>query len=186
MQYKEIEVRFLEINKAQVVEKLRSLGAEDRGEHMLSEVIIYDKEYLWRDKERKHIRLRTYAGKTYLSYKHHKDLSLEGTDEVEFEVSDPIAAEEFFVRLGYVPYRHQEKRRHTLVLDECVIDIDEWPRIPVYLEIEGASEVSIKQCAEKIGLDWSSVELRTPRQVIEEKYRIPVGLMRWFTFDRFE
>ena len=42
MNTKEIEVRFLEVDKPSLVSKLLKLGAHDEGEIMLEETIIYD------------------------------------------------------------------------------------------------------------------------------------------------
>ncbi len=67
-----------------------------------------------------------------------------------------------------------------------MIDIDTWPRVPTYVEIEGQSEEDLKKTAELLGLDWSKVVLENPRVVIEKYYKIPVGMMTYFTFDRFE
>ena len=186
MDYREIEVRFLEIDKEALMARLNKLGAADKGEDLLDEKIIYDKALTWRDDGGTFLRLRTQKGKTLLCYKHRTEQSATGTEEIEFEVSDPAAAEELLARVGYVTYRAQQKKRHTYVLDGVTIDIDTWPRIPTYVELEGTSEESLKEVAAKLGLEWDKVELRNPRMVIEEVYGVPVGQMTWFTFDRFE
>ncbi|MBU6321083.1 MAG: hypothetical protein KGI78_01375 [Patescibacteria group bacterium] len=54
------------------------------------------------------------------------------------------------------------------------------------MEIEGPSEEALKEAAASLGLDWKDAVFENPRIVIEERYRIPVGTMTWFTFDRFE
>lgn len=186
MDYREVEVRFLEIDKDDLVSRLKGLGAEDKGEDLLDEKIIYDKALTWRDEPGTFLRLRTQKGKTQLCYKHRKEQSATGTEEIEFEVPDPVAAEALLGRLGYVMYRAQQKKRHTFVLGDVTVDIDTWPRIPTYVELEGKSEDDLKRAASKLGLDWDRVELRDPRMVIEEVYNVPVGNMTWFTFDRFE
>jgi hypothetical protein len=66
------------------------------------------------------------------------------------------------------------------------VDIDTWPKIPTYVELEGCSEDDLKAVAKQLGLHWDTVELRDPKLVIEQVYGIPVGQMKWFTFDRFE
>lgn len=186
MEYREIEVRFLEVDREVLIEKLKALGAEDLGEYMLEERIIYDEALTWRDGVHKILRLRTSNGKTQLTYKHRTEITAEGTEEVEFEVSDPAAAEVLLERLGYVAYRHQQKKRHSFHLGDVVIDIDTWPKVPTYVELEGPSEAALKEAAKLLDLEWDTVELRSPRTVIEEVYMIPVGNMRWFTFDKFE
>lgn len=186
MDYREIEVRFLEIDKEALIKKLRKLGAEDKGEDLLDEKIIYDKTLVWRDEGETFLRLRTQKGKTKLCYKHRTEQSVDGTEEIEFEVSDPNAAEALLKKLGYETYRAQQKRRHAFDLGGVIIDIDTWPRIPTYVELEGQSEDALRNAAAKLELNWENVELRNPRMVIEEVYNILVGEMKWFTFDRFE
>ncbi len=186
MDYREIEVRFLEIGKNALVQKLTELGAEDKGEYLLDEKIIYDKDLAWRDTSGTFLRLRTCNGNTSLTYKHRTEDTVDGTEEVEFEVSDAAAAETLLNRLGYETYRAQQKKRHTFQLGEVTVDIDTWPKIPTYVELEGFSEAALKDAAQKLNLDWNTVELRNPRKVIEQVYGIPVGQMKWFTFDRFE
>ena len=186
MENREIEVRFLEINKDELIKKLIELGAEDKGEDLLEETIIYDKELKWRDEGGKLMKLRTRKGKTVLTYKHHFEHSATGTEEIEFEVSDAKAAEILLETIGYPGYRHQQKYRHTFVLDGVIFDIDTWPRVPTYVELEGSSEEVLKATAQKVELNWNKVVLENPRVVIEKTYNIPVGNMRWFTFDKFE
>lgn len=186
MEYREIEVRFLGIDKDALIATLRSLGAEDLGEDLLDERIIYDRELTWRDGVKKILRLRTQKGKTTLTYKHRTEMTAEGTEEIEFEIPDPTAAEALLERLGYDMYRAQQKKRHSFHLGEVIVDIDTWPKIPTYVELEGPHVEALQEAAGLLGLDWENVELRNPRTIIEDDYGIPVGNMRWFTFDRFE
>jgi len=182
---KEIECRFLDINKEDLVSRLITLGATDLQEKFLEEIIIYDKDMKWRDGD-KRLRLRTVDGQTKLSFKHHTAHTVDGTTEIEFGVDDAKQAELFLEQLGFVSYRHQQKKRHTLVLDGVTFDIDTWPKVPTYVELEGESEDSLKKVCKQVGFDWDKAVFHNPRWVIENVYKIPVGTMRWFTFDRFE
>ena len=154
MENKEIEVRFLEIDKEALVERLLEVGAKDLGEPMLEEIIFYDPEGKWKEQE-KRVRLRKSGNTVKLSYKETKEKTIHGTIEIEFEVSDMGMAEKFLEKVGLAAFRHQQKKRHTFELDDVVIDIDTWPRIPAYVELEGPSEGAIRGVAEKLGLDWS-------------------------------
>jgi adenylate cyclase class 2 len=185
MSAREIEARFLEIDPEALKEKLRALGAEDMGEDLLEEVIIYDKDLAWREKGRL-LRLRKRKGKAYLTYKKRHEIALSGTEELELEVSDQDAVLDLLEELGYVGYRQQEKRRHTFLLDGVTFDIDSWPRIPTYLEIEGPSEEAVREAAAKLGFDWKDARFENAKLLIEKIYNIPMGSMRWFTFTRFE
>ena len=48
----EIETRFLDINKSDLISKLHSLGAKDLGESKLDEIIFYDQTLTWLDKNK--------------------------------------------------------------------------------------------------------------------------------------
>lgn len=186
-EHQEIEVRFLEIDKEALKKKLLSLGAKDKGEDLLEEIIVYDKDLAWRDeKPFKRIRLRVRKGEITLGYKCHQEETVDGTEEIEFEVSDKEKALVLLEKLGFVAYRHQEKKRHTFLLDDVTVDIDSWPRIPTYVEFEGPSGEALMVAAKKVGFDWKDAVFEDARAVIENRYHIPVGKMRYFTFTRFE
>lgn len=182
---REIEVRFLEIDRDGLMKKLRDLGAKDRGEAFLDEVIIYDADLKWLE-VRKLVRVRKAGDTITLSYKHHDKMNQGESQEIEFEVSDFDKAVALMTELGLVPYRRQQKRRHTFELGDVIFDFDTWPKIPTYVEVEGHSLETIRKGAEAVGLDWSKAVMKDARWVIENVYNIPVGKMRWFTFDRFE
>ena len=183
---REIEVRFLEVDKSLLIKKLISLGAQDRGEDLLEETIFYDKNYKWRDVENKFVRLRKNNTHVSLAYKHHQQENVDGVEEIEFDVSDAQKAEFFLEKLGLVAYRHQQKKRHSFLLDGVVVDIDTWPRIPTYVELEGSSESELKRIAKKLELEWEDALFESARTIIEQRYNIPVGSMEWFTFHKFK
>jgi adenylate cyclase, class 2 len=185
MNTKEIEVRFLEIDKPSLVSKLLELGAHDEGEIMLEETIIYDPEFKWRDEQR-FVRLRKIGDSTKLTYKEHREHTVDGTYEIEFGVDDYKKAELLFEKIGLIAFRHQQKKRHTLQLNGVTFDIDTWPKIPTYVELEGESENDLMNAAKAVGLDWEKAEFHNARWVIENIYKIPVGTLKWFTFDRLE
>lgn len=185
--HQEIEVRFLEIDKDFLIARLHELGAVDEGEKMLEEVICYDKDLLWRDGATKILRVRKTGERVILSYKDRPGGdTVDGTIEYEFAAPSMQTALLFLEALGYPAYRHQQKRRHTFILGGVMVDIDTWPRIPAYVELEGEGEQALKDAAHKLGLEWVDVVTDNPRKVIEERYGIPVGTMTWFTFERFE
>jgi len=186
MENREIECRFLEIDKEALIKKLLDLGAEDQGEKLLQEVIIYDKDLKWRNED-KRMRIRNADGKLTLSYKEHTDHNtVDGTIEIEIGIDNIKQTELLLEKLGFASFRHQEKKRHTFILDSVTFDIDSWPRIPTYVELEGDSEEALKKAAAAVGYDWKDVVFENPRSVIENRYKIPVGKMTWFTFERFE
>lgn len=177
----EIEVRFLEVNKADLVAKLRALKAKELQDVMLEEIIFYDKDLTWSDKGQR-VRIRKNGDKIQLDYK--KTVTGLISHEVEFLISDINAATLFLESIGLVAHRRQQKERHSFRLGDVMIDIDTWPQMPPYVELEGDSEAALKDAARQLGLDWQQVVLDDPRKIIKEHYAIPYDDIRWFTFDR--
>src|SRR3989344_6765434 len=143
---REIEVRFLNINPKAIIAKLIKLNAKDECEYKILETIFYDKNKTWIEKG-KFVRIRKSKNKILVSYKHHQKHTATGTYEIEFEVNDFNKAKLFLENLGLVAFRIQEKKRHTFKLENVILDIDTWPTIPTYLEIEGESEEDLKDIA---------------------------------------
>ena len=150
---KEIETRFLEINKEEFIKKLISLEAVDKGEEKLEETIFHAADGSWLGK-RKFVRLRKTKDKIKLTYKENIEQTVDSAKEVEFEVSDLDKCSQFFEKIGLKAMRQLEKYRHTLLLGEVTLDVDTWPKIPTYVEIEGPTVESLKDFCDKFGLDW--------------------------------
>jgi adenylate cyclase class 2 len=150
---KEIETRFLDIDKDRLVQKLASLGAIDKGDEKLEEIIFHAADLSWVGK-RKFVRLRKKKDRTVLTYKENVGQTVDSAQEIELEVSDLGKCSEFLGKLGLQPMRQLEKYRHTFELDGVTIDIDTWPKIPPYVEIEGPSVESLKNVCSKLDMDW--------------------------------
>lgn len=181
----ETEARFLDIDKAELINRLVSLGARDHGEQLLSEVIFYDAEKTWLS-QGKRVRLRSDKNKTELTYKENSHQAIDSAKEIELDVADAEKATLLLEAIGLRAFRRQEKRRHKLTLDSVTIDIDTWPNIPTYVEFEGASEQEIRDVAERTGFKWDNVIFDDAREIIQKHYGVAYDDLRWFTFDRQE
>lgn len=184
--YREIEVRFLEVDKEKLIKKLTELGAEDKGENLLKEVIFYDKFLKWQYKEKKFVRIRQTKEGIFLAFKHNQESTSEGTKEVEFQIDNFEKAKQFLKEVGLREYRQQEKKRHKFILNNVIVDIDTWPTVPTYVELEGSSEKDLKKVAKLLNLDWLNVVFEAPRYIIETRYNIPFSKLKKFTFSKIE
>lgn len=149
----EIETRFLDINKDELVKKLVSLGAIDKGEEKLEEIIFHAADGSWIGK-RKFVRLRKTKDKIKLTYKENIEQTVNSAREIELEVSDMDKCSKFLEKIGLKEMRQLEKYRHTFELGDTTIDIDTWPKIPTYMEIEGPSVEAVKNTCDRLGFDW--------------------------------
>jgi adenylate cyclase, class 2 len=184
----EFEVIFTNINVAEIRNKLKSLGAQK----------IFEKTYRrlnfeypdWRlDKNASWIRLRDEGEKITLAFKkrlgpgegeHGNDL---GMREIEFEVSDYDKTRDFFLAIGLIYKLEVENRRERWMLSDIQFDIDTYPLIPTYLEIESSSWAKVKEGSELLGLDYrqkricSGTQIYKDHGIITQDYSI-------LTFDR--
>lgn len=180
----EIETRFLEIDKGKILLRLKELKAVDRGEIKLNEIIFYDKNLEWL-KENKLAKLRKKNNTVTLTFKNNKEQKVDSAKEIEFTVSSFEDAKAFLEAVGLVAYRIVEKYRHSFQLDGVIVDIDTWPKIPVYAELEGSSVEDLKLVAQKLDLVWENRFDGDPRYVYK-KYGFDFDQIRTVTFDKFE
>lgn len=73
-------------------------------------------------------------------------------DEIEFLISDAPAAAALLARLGYQPAVIYEKRRETWRVADCLVTLDQLPRLGNWLEIEGPTESAVLSVRNKLDL----------------------------------
>ncbi len=143
----EYEVRVLEINKEAVEKRLKELGAEFCWDK-IQRRYVYD---FIPKIDGKWIRLRTNGDKSTLTIKNLVSSEIDGTQELEIEVDNFERCHLILKELGYEPKGYQENRRCHYVLNGVDVDIDFWPLIPTYMEIEGKSEAAVYNALETLG-----------------------------------
>lgn len=180
----EIEARYIDVDPKELVKKAVALGGKDTGEHLLEETIFYDKDLSWSPKGR-YARIRSYNGRHVFTHKQISGDTIDGAEEIEFTVDDPAQLKAFLEKMELVPFRVQQKKRHKIIFDGVVLDIDSWPLIPPMLEIEGDSVEQVKEMAEKLGFNWDDALFIDPKKIIEN-YGHDVSNFRYFTFDKCE
>jgi adenylate cyclase class 2 len=105
-----------------------------------------------------------------------------GMKEVEIVVSDFNLADKLLIELGFIEKFYEENKRERYVLDNIEIDIDGWPMIPSYVELEGNSWESLEKLANKLNLNWSEHSRCSTMQVYE-KYGINENDYSVITFE---
>ena len=153
MDYKEYEVRLLNIDKETFIKKIESLGAKFVNKyHQIRYVYDFNPKI-----PNKWIRLRTDGITTTLAIKEHQKEEIGGTREIEIEVSDLLKTHLILEELGYKRRSIQENRRTRYILDDVELDIDEWPMLNTYVEFEGKNEEVIINLLNKLGISRDEV-----------------------------
>ena len=174
----EYEIRVLEINKEEIVNKLKKLGAIMKG-NFKQKRYVYD---LKPAENGKWIRLRTNGKVTTLTYKDIVSNTLDGTKEVEFEVEDFDKANEFLEKIGFINRSYQENERIQFILNNVEIDIDSWPMIPTYMEIEGKSEEEVLNMKKVLNIDESNVTTLNCDDIYRKIYKIDISKIKELKF----
>ena len=143
----EFEVRILNINVEEITKKLKSLNAKFLGEK-LQRRYVYN---LLDKKDDSFLRLRTNGDFSTLTFKEMKFDGVDGTKEVEVKVSSFEDTKVILEKIGYFPLTYQENKRRSYLLDGVEIEIDFWPNIPAYLEVECKSKDDVLKTLDLIG-----------------------------------
>ncbi|VVB81807.1 CYTH domain protein [uncultured archaeon] len=148
----EFEVKILDIDVAGIQKKLAELNAKKQFDRLMRRYIFQFNPPV----KGRWIRLRDDGSRITLAVKEIEDESkIEGTKEVEVAVGDFEKTRELLQELGFRPKAYQENRRIHYELGGCCIELDFWPKIPAYLEVEGASKEAVEDAVKKLGFDLS-------------------------------
>lgn len=178
----EYEVRKLDISFDEIIQKIEKLGAKRVG-------VYHQKRYVYDFipvQKGRWIRLRSNGEFTTLTIKEIKSLRVDGTKELEVVVSDFEDTNEILTKLGYEPRTFQENFRIEYTLDGVNFDLDKWPMIPPYLEIEGQSEESITKMVNALGLMMCDVTTMDVDTVYYSKYGIQLDSIKDLRFSEDE
>lgn len=136
---------------------------------------------------KKWIRVRQTNDKTTIAVKHilaDNGTNLQQMLETEIEVPNIKEANNLLEALGYAYKSYQEKERITYVLEGYELDIDTWPGIPTYVEVEGKSETDLENILNK--LDYSMKDtVSCTADEIYEKYGLSMFDRREIKFENY-
>ena len=166
----EYEIRVLEIDKDKLIKRLNELNAKFIGE-------FNQKRYVYNiipKTDGRWLRLRTNGKKSTLTYKSVEKNSIDGTKELEIEVEDFEKTNSLLELVGVKNKGYQENNRIQYILDGVEIDIDSWPLIPTYVEIEGENEESVLNILKKIAIDDKKVTTLDVQSIYKEIYNIDI------------
>jgi adenylate cyclase class 2 len=171
----EIEIKFLDIDVNDVTKKLLALGAEKMGEYHYRR-IVFDYPDFRLDKQGAWLRLRDEGEKITLTYKQRlgKNLnSISGDDEGMLESETIVESfdrtRDILLKIGLIEKMYQENKRTRYILDGVEFDIDSWPLINPYLEIEGLSWDKVYEAAEKLGFNKKAGKIFSTNEIYRQK-----------------
>lgn len=168
----EIETKVLDIDAAQIVQKLESFGAQKVSQGRLV-VDWFDFRNTKEGDEPWFLRIRTNSkGETEVTWKAKSDIlgTARKHKEINFPIPHPDKLADLFGELGLKNYAHQEKDRTTYTYKDWQFDIDQYPGMPAFVEIEGTSEEHVKEAMDILGVTNNRTWAKGERTLIQDIY----------------
>ncbi|MFJ6011186.1 class IV adenylate cyclase [Streptomyces sp. NPDC092952] len=146
----EYEAKALDVDPVEMARRIIAAGGVETAPARVMRRYVYDTvphvPGRW-------VRLRDTGDAVTLCVKEIHTDAVDGTRETEVTVDDFAEAAELLRLAGLTPRGYQENRRTSYALGAARLEIDEWPRIPPYLEIEADDEAQVWAAATALGLD---------------------------------
>lgn len=154
----EYELTYIDIDTKKIEDKLNSLDAKKIGDFHYKR-IVFDYPDFRLDKQAAWVRLRDEGDKITLTFKQRLGTDLrdkltgdDGMYEKEIVVSNFDDTREILLKIGLIEKMYQENKRTKYHLNNVEFDIDTWPLLDPYLEIEGTNWDDVYKAVEIIGL----------------------------------
>jgi len=171
----EIEVKFLNIDPVLMEKKLVGIGAKKIFEKMYKRR-VFDYPDLRFNSRGSFVRVRDEGDKITLTFKqrlgvktHDGKTNDESMEEIEVNVSDFEKTAEILKKIGLEEKFYEENRRIRYQLDDIEFDIDFWPLLEPYLEIEAPSWGKIDEAIKLLKLNPDDKKIFSTYQAYQLK-----------------
>lgn len=169
---KEIEATFINIDPDVIRARLVELGATQVSPERLMKRTVFDFPDLRLQEVGGWIRVRDEAGKITTSYKQQNDETINGTIESQVTVDSFESMCAIYEHIGLRAKAYQETKRESWELNGVEVEIDTWPWVPTFVEVEGPNEQAVKDVADTLGLVWSTALHGDVTAVYKQYYNI--------------
>ncbi len=150
----EIEAKFLDVNHDKIREVLKSKGAK----LVQSRQLMKRKNFDYPGRKLQEIggwvRVRDEGNKITLAYKQLDHRGVDGTKEVYVTVNSFDDTCLLLESIGLECTSYQETKRESWLLGDVEIELDEWPWIKPFIEIEAPNEEKLREVTKQLGLDF--------------------------------
>ena len=171
----EYEVKYLDINPAAIEAKIYSLGGTKAFDRLFHRA-VFDYPDLRLDQQAAWVRVRDEGDRVTMAFKQRLGYNAadsatndDGMNEYEVVVSDFETACNILRNIGLTDKFFIENRRVQYKLDGTEIDVEYWPMLQPYLEIEGESWAEVESTISKLGLDPSESKRYSTTQIYAQK-----------------
>lgn len=138
--------------------RLERIGARCVRPERLMRRTVFDFPDRSLDRRGAWVRVRDEGDRITMSYKQAPEHSAIGDCfETELVLDSYDRGISFCRDIGMVQKSYQETRRESWETHDAQFDIDTWPGVPSFIEVEAATEDVVRHYVELLGFLWSSV-----------------------------
>lgn len=165
----EVEIKILEINKEEIIKKILAEG----GTLVTPQRLLVAQKFDTKNKDIKNknnlFRIRKDGEKVEITYKINRfqDDGFRKAEEIQTTVGDFETIQKIILALDFVPTQYCEKKRTTYSLHHTLIEIDEIPNVPPYIEIEG-DEKNISEVVQLLGFLPEQISTMSASEVMKQ------------------
>jgi adenylate cyclase class 2 len=168
----EIEAKWLNVSIPDMRKRLEAVGATLVVSERLMVRSVFDYADKRLEKVSGWVRVRNEGDKITLSYKQLNDRTMHGTKEVTVVVDNFENTCVFLESIGLKRYAFQETKRESWKLGDTEIELDTWPWIPSFVEVEAKSEAELRDAASRLDLDFESALHGSVETVYQAAYDV--------------
>lgn len=166
----ECEVKFLNIDVDEIISRVEALGGTKQFDRVFKRIVFDYPDLRLNDEKSAWVRLRDEGDRVTLSYKQRLDVG-DGTSndrsmlEHEVVVSDFEETANILRSIGLLDKFYEENRRVQYKIGDVELDIDYWPKLKPYLEIEAPTWRQVDDMIDKLGLDPKEKKIYSTHQI---------------------
>ena len=169
----EIEVKFLNIDSDLVQKRLKEVGAKKIFDRLYRRK-VFDYPDLRLNNKGAWIRIRDEGDRITLAFKqrigievHNGKTNDKTMEEIEIKISSFEKMAEILCKIGLKEKFYEENRRIRYQLGDIEFDIDFWPKLEPYLEIETSSWEEIDKAIKLLNLNPKDKKIFSTYQIYQ-------------------
>lgn len=163
-EYKEHEIKVLDVNIEEVSKKLEEIGANKVYDDNRI-ITTFDTDDSWLKKQDKLVRITEEDGTKVTM--HVNNSNPETKEVIKYKISRKKEQQDFFLQLGIKPIAKVQAYRKSYELGTIDFDIDKFPAIPAFLEIDvkGLNSKQVKELIEKLEISNNKIVILGTEQI---------------------
>lgn len=167
----ELEVKFFNVDLDIIRKKLQESGAILETPNRLMRRVVYGGEAN-STMLCTYGRIRDEGDKITMSAKYSAiGDAIASQKEAVVTVNDFEQAMSLLHSFGLQETNYQENMRETWKMtDGTLVELEQWPDLPSYIEVEGSSVGAVQAAAKKLGMDWKKYTLVSTDKLYQQHY----------------